>query len=434
MESIEAVKVPRILRRSNLRKFSLWGVFLLLTYIVVLLKFLNIRNQNESIFLTVYSLTVSVYILSRFLISHFYLTDRLTDDQYQPTISFGVPAKNEEGVIAETILKIAELDYPKEKIEIICVNDGSTDNTLREMRKGQQKAKKLGVKVHVANWRINKGKREGMAYCARLAKNDIVVFIDSDSLVDNQAARELVRFMADPSVAAVTAHTFVANENVNILTKMQAIRYFVAFRAYKGAESIFGTVTCCSGPCSAYRREYLMAVLDQWVNQRFLKTRCTYGDDRSLTNALLEKGYKTIYSPKAKVYTFVPEDFKQYLKQQLRWKKSWTRECLRATKFMWRKNPIMSISFYLGLILPLIAPYIVLRAFVYYPLVNARLPYYYFLGVIIMTLIFGLYYMIYGQDRHWLKASFFSMMFSIVFFWQLPYAILTIRDSSWGTR
>jgi hyaluronan synthase len=193
-------------------------------------------------------------------------------------------------------------------------------------------------------------------------------------------------------------------------------------------------VTCCSGSCSAYRRKYVAEFVDDWLEQKFLGVTCTYGDDRSLTNALLKRGYDALYAPKAKVYTFAPDNIRQYMKQQLRWKKSWFRECLMASMFMWKRNPIQSISFYIAFILPLVAPFIVLKALVWYPATYDRIPVYYLLGVLIMSVIYGFYYRIYSRDRKWIKAVIFSSFISIILSWQLIYAIATIRDTRWGTR
>ena len=96
-------------------------------------------------------------------------------------------------------------------------------------------------------------------------------FIDSDSFVDPEAARELVKYFVHDDVAAVAGHAYVANANENFLTKMQAVRYFVAFKAYKAAEALFGVVTCCSGCCSAYRRSYMNEVMEQWLVKNFLE-------------------------------------------------------------------------------------------------------------------------------------------------------------------
>ena len=99
---------------------------------------------------------------------------------------------------------------------------------------------------------------------------------------------------------------------------MQDVRYYVAFRVLKAAESVFGAVTCCPGCFSAYRRQCVLPVLDRWLNQRFLGVRATFGDDRSLTNFLL-RHYKVIYSSTAVATTVVPETHAQFLRQQLRW-------------------------------------------------------------------------------------------------------------------
>ena len=224
------------------------------------------------------------------------------------------------------------------------------------MMAAQRTALTRGIHVRIVHWQRNKGKREGMAECVRQSTKDIVIFIDSDSFVEPSTARALVQYFADDRVAAVAGHAYVANANTNLLTKMQEVRYFVAFKAYKAAEALFGAVTCCSGCCSAYRRAYLGEMLDPWLHQRFLGVPCTYGDDRSLTNFLLQRGYKALFAPEAIAYTFVPDGFRQFMRQQLRWKKSRVRESFKAPGFMWQKHPLMALSFYLGVLLPLVAP------------------------------------------------------------------------------
>jgi hyaluronan synthase len=273
-----------------------------------------------------------------------------------------------------------------------------------------------------------------MAECVKRSRNEIIVFIDSDSFVEPSTARELVKYFIDPKVAAVAGHTYVANADTNTLTKMQDVRYFVAFKAYKAAEALFGAVTCCSGCCSAYRKESVLEVLDKWLKQRFLGIQCTYGDDRSLTNFLLQKGYKALFAPEATAYTFVPDTFRKFMRQQLRWKKSWTRECLKASCFIWKKNPIMAVSFYLGIILPLFAPIVVLRALIWYPYATGKTPWFYLMGLLLIAVVYGLYYFIHTKDRKWIFGVLFATFYAVVLIWQLPWAILNLRDPKWGTR
>jgi hyaluronan synthase len=416
------------------RRLTPWVVFFFLIYVVAVIKLISFREMGGNFLFDAYSLLVSFYILSRFALAYFYSPKDIELGTYEPTMTFAVPGKNEGDNIYETIMRIAQSDYPKEKFDVIAINDGSTDNTLDEMERAAKDAGSMGVRVDVVDWKINKGKREGMAECVRLSNKEIVFFIDSDSFVAPDAAREVAKYFALPNVGAVAGHAYVANEETNFLTKMQAVRYYVAFKAYKAAEALFGTVTCCSGCCSAYRREFVLPFLEDWTGQKFLGVQCTYGDDRSLTNYLLYYGRDTIFAPEVIAYTFVPDNFRQFMRQQLRWKKSWIRESLIASVFIWKRNPIMSISFYMGVILPLMAPIVVARALFWYPLTHSHLPIFYFFGLLLMATIYGLYYYIYTADKKWVYGVLFASFYTLVLIWQLPYAALTIRDSRWGTR
>ncbi len=409
---------------------------MLAVYIILVVKWITWEELDNNLLFGIYSLLVALYILSRFALAYLYVPD-IPEVHYDslPSVSFGVPSKNEEENIKETILRIAQSDYPRDRFDIIAINDGSSDATLREMLAAQREARvRYGVTVHVLDWTVNRGKREGMAECVRRSKRDIVIFIDSDSFVEKDTAQNFVKYFTDDSVAAVAGHAYVANADVNTLTKMQAVRYYVAFKAYKAAEALFGAVTCCSGCCSAYRRDYLMNVIDAWLAQRFLGITCTYGDDRSLTNFLLRKGYRALFAPDAIAYTFVPDTFKKFLRQQFRWKKSWVRESLIAGTFMWKRHPIMSLSFYLSVILPLVAPVVVVRALLWFPYVTGRVPWFYLTGLALMAVVYGLYYYIFTRDRRWVYGVLFATFYTIVLIWQLPWAILNLRDARWGTR
>lgn len=427
--------MKKILQFWKDKKINIWVIFFLLIYVVLLIKLITLREIYNNFIFGAYSILVSSYILSRFGLAYFYEHEPESfDKNYQPTISFAVPSKNEEENIRETIIKIAQTDYPKNKMDIIAINDGSSDNTLSEMLEAKKIASKIGVKVIVVDWKINKGKREGMAECIRRSKHDIIIFIDSDSFVEPDTAKELVKYFIDEKVGAVAGHAYVANANVNVLTKMQSVVYYVAFKAYKSSEALFDSVTCCSGCCSAYRRSILTKILYKWVNQKFLGVKCTYGDDRSLTNFFLKRGYKTLYAPEAKSYTFVPDTFKKYRKQQLRWKKSWIRETLKAGTFMWKRNPVASLSFYIGAVLSIMSPLILIRAFVWYPYINHLVPWFYIMGIVLISLIYGLYYYLHTKDKKWLYGTFYARLYALILVWQLPWALLTIRDGGWGTR
>jgi len=303
-----------------------------------------------------------------------------------PTVSIIITAFNEEDAIYRTVECCYAIDYPAHKFKVIVVDDGSTDATLVEVSRAQVRWPELILDA----FEKNKGKREAMAAGARLAKGEILVYVDSDSFLRRDSVSKIVQGFADPRVAAVAGHTEVANVTKNSLTRMQQARYYVAFRVIKAAESVFGTVSCCPGCFSAYRRTCVMEVLDTWLNQHFLGVQATFGDDRSLTNYLLRK-YQVIYSSDAVATTIVPEEHRKFLKQQLRWKKSWFRETLIAATFMWKKPPLATVAFYAQLLFPIVAPILILRICVWLPYANGDLlsPVIYLVGTVLIGMMFS---------------------------------------------
>ena len=405
------------------------AIIVLCTANIFLLRLDNLAYYWYRPLLNAYSIGVGCFILSRFLIALFYRAPR--DTGIVPSVSIIVTAYNEQDAIVPTLQCCFASDYPADRLQVIVVDDGSSDGTPQEIRRAQQRWSRL---ISVAFER-NRGKREAMAAGARIASGEILVYVDSDSFLARDAVRKIVQGFADPSVAAISGHTDVANREVNALTRMQDVRYYVAFRIMKAAESVFGAVTCCPGCFSAYRRSCVMAVLDRWLNQRFLGVRATFGDDRSLTNHLL-RDYKVIYSSEAVATTIVPERHRQFLKQQLRWKKSWLRECFIAATFLWKKHPIAAVSFYAQLLFPILAPLILLRALVWLPAVQHDVlsMFVYGFGVLMIGCIFSAYYLFWKANRAWIYGAWFTIYYMLVLVWQMPYAIATSRDNRWGTR
>jgi hyaluronan synthase len=371
-------------------------------------------------------------LISRFALALYYKDDHDTEykDSEYPKITFIIACKNEEDSIEATIDTCLESEYPG-KMDCIAVNDGSTDKTYKRMLVSKKKYKGL---LKVINFKINKGKREAMRDGTLAASGEIIIFIDSDSFVEKGAVKHLVEhFMEDEKVGAVSGNTLVENVNSNILTKMQSARYGISFDIFKAAESVFGTVTCCPGCFSAYRKDAVLNVLDRWFEQKFLGVKSTYGDDRSLTNFILRK-WKVVYCRTAKATTIVPDKFKKFYFQQLRWKKSWIKEGIFNTgSFIWKKNIIASISFYINLIIPMFGPIVVLNV-IYQTIYYHSSPLVFVFGIIVMSILFGIYYNLIFPNKYWGYVAVFTVIYAFVLIWQMPYAFFRLRDVRWGTR
>lgn len=374
-----------------------------------------------------YGLLVTGYILSRLALAFFYRPPE--DTGHRPHVTVVVACKNEEASIRRTLQCVFRSDYPADKLDVIAVDDGSTDGTLLEMRRTALEHPLL----RVISFERNLGKREAMAAGARAAHGEVLVYVDSDSFLRPDAIAKLASSFADPSIAAVCGHAEVQNARANLLTKMQEVRYYVAFRVVKAAESLFSAVTCCSGCLAAYRRSSVMEVLDHWLAQTFLGVPATFGDDRALTRLMLKR-YRVVYHSEAVCTTIVPESWNVFFRQQLRWKKSWIRENVLLSAFMWKRHPVMVASFYMSVIFPLVSPGIVLHA-LGLPLVGVgTFSFLYVYGAVLMSALYALVYLARHRNWLWVYGIWFSLFYMVVLVWQTYYALLTVRQNHWGTR
>jgi hyaluronan synthase len=410
---------------SHRRKIGAWVALALM--VIVWLKWDNMKFfWYEPVFYT-YSFTIGLYFLSRFALLRGYRPPEPLAG-YEPTLSIVISVRNEEGAIGRTVETCFAADYPDEKREVIVVDDGSSDGTPAVLRELQARYSKLKVFTIPPT-----GKRGGMATGVKNASGELIVFVDSDTFIYNDALRRLVCGFEDPTVGASAGYTEVENPEKNALTGLQEVRYVLSYRLMKAAESIFDAVTCCPGCLSAYRRSYLLKILDLWLNQRFLGAPATFGDDRSLTNYIL-RDYRVIYNSTAMSSTLVPETWRRYLNQQVRWKKSWLRETLIAGTFMWRKHPAAALSFYTAAFCSLLSPLIVFRAgYLGFVDPDAFLSYY-VLGLILVGFTQGLLYLALKPNSRWLLGMLLVASQVVVLGPQTYYALLTMRRNHWGSR
>ena len=375
-----------------------------------------------------YSLAVVTYVLARFVLALFYRP--FPDVGHVPSVSVIIPAFNEEDGIEATIAAALAADYPTEKVEVIAVNDGSTDRTWERMRAAQRRF----PMATVIDLGRNYGKRAAMAEGYRHSSGEILLFVDSDSYLARDGIRQIVQPFADSRVGAVVGHADVANPMRNWLTKMQQVRYYAAFRIMKGTESMLsGTVTCASGCCSAYRRTAIDSLIPAWEFQRFLGRPATFGDDRALTNRVL-RDWRVVYQSTARATTFVPETARRFIIQQLRWKKSWLRESLYVAQYFWRKNPIAAVFTYASIVFPFMAPFVVLNAVMKATSGGAGGLWFYLIGTYAMALLYSLYYAFQRRSGLWHHGLSFVAIYMSVLVFQTYYAMARMTDVSWGTR
>jgi hyaluronan synthase len=376
----------------------------------------------------VYTTLIGFYLISRFILAAFYR--KPPDVGFFPDVAVIIPAFNEGRSILRSIEACLGQDYPEDKLRIICIDDGSTDDTFVHMQLAEIVH---GDRLTCVSLGQNRGKRAAMAEGVRRTESEICVFVDSDSEPAPDGIAKIVQGFVKDDVGAISGLTHARNADENNLTRMQAARYFISFQMLKASESVLGAVVCCSGCFSAYRRASIAPLLEPWEAQTFLGAPCTFGDDRSLTNMVVRSGYRTIYHSGALAWTEVPSDYRGFFRQQQRWKKSWLRESPIFLSHVWRSRPLAFPSSFVTTLAAVVSPIVLIVNLFVYPALGIALPLIYLLGLFLIASAYGIFHRILADNNQW-KWAVIGTGFYVVFAPQMFWALARVRDGSWGTR
>ncbi len=247
-------------------------------------------------------------------------------------VSIIVPAYNEEKIIAKSLESLVNQTY--QNLEIIVVDDGSTDRTS-EIAKYFKKHSN-GKKVKVLK-KSNGGKASAINHGIRHSTGELIMVVDADSKLEKNAVKLMERYFIDPNVAAVAGSVYVSNQT-NLLTKLQALEYIEGLNMVRNGQALLKLVNIIPGPIGMFRKDALYEV--------GLYDNDTFAEDCDVTLKLITRGYKIDFESDAVAYTEAPEHLLDLIKQRYRW----TRGILQAIKkhkgLLWniRKNPAASLT------------------------------------------------------------------------------------------
>jgi biofilm PGA synthesis N-glycosyltransferase PgaC len=215
---------------------------------------------------------------------------------------------NEEKSLRACVESLAEqtINLLSGRIEIIVVDDGSTDRMLQVANCLADE----GKIDHVLRLEQRGGKSAGINLGISICTGDIVVIADIDTTFDRDALAELVGYFSDPKVGAVSGNLGVRNAAASLMTRFQAIEYSIGLSLGRCIADALGTMSVISGAFGAFRRTALESVgrLDVEV-----------GEDADLTLKLRRAGWRVRFAPEARALTDVPETVSAFIAQRLRW-------------------------------------------------------------------------------------------------------------------
>lgn len=277
------------------------------------------------------------------------------------------------------------------------------------------------------------GKRYAMysGFIISLINNmDLSITIDSDTIFDDNTINMMKNCFKDKRIGGATGNLQIFNNN-NIISYLSMLRYWSAFNLERAYGSYYGGVLCLSGPISCYRNSIFRnkELLISWLNQTFLGKECTFGDDRHLTNKILEAGYQTVYNPYAYAYTETPETINRFIKQQTRWTKSGYRELLWVLKFLHKHSILMTIDITYQMFYPLII--FVLITYTMWKMKFLSLITY--LGLIFaVSFIRSVYAVLSTGKWEYILFYCYSLLYVSTIIPIKVYALFTLKDNTWG--
>jgi hyaluronan synthase len=428
----------------------------------------------------IYSFLTSFVLFNIIFLAYFRYKDPYLEAQdvditkYAPLVSIVVAVKNEEDNIRNCIHSCLVQTYKNK--EIFVVNDGSTDKTGQIL--DQMHRESDSKNFHILHLSKSVGKKQAIEAASEIAHGEIYAFMDSDCDMECTAVEKAVKvFCHDRKLGALTSHGRVRGAyEGNIFQKFQDVYIDGSCRAVKGAESTFGSVTCCSGSLSFYKRAAVQDFIHEWAHDQFLGMEFKFCTDRRMTAHVLgtpvepqadktEKTYSSIlaigsdelenmrsssdpdlsiskpskpcwnvkYSYSIRVNVGVPTTISALVKQQIRWKKSFIRSLFSTGSIYWKRPFLSALLYYIQTSMRFVRPYIVFYSIVMLPLKGDVTSLVFWISGIMFTgMIYAVDFRLRNPgDRLWLYRPLFTFLTTFVYTWLLIYSAITIRNKSW---
>jgi len=231
---------------------------------------------------------------------------------YIPSVSVIVPARSEDRVLRRIVNRLMEMDYPKDKYQVIVVDDASTDQTP-VMLNSLKKIYPHLVAIHRSReeWEKSPGKSSVLNHGLRAATGEVIVIYDADHLPEKDCVMRLVQHFADPKIGAVMGRCKIINRNENILTKLVSIDYLGGYLTNEYGRETLHNLPAYGGANCAIRKSLLIKF--GGFNAKSVT------EDTDITTRLILNGYKVVYDRNAIDWEEAVGYLNQFWGQRYRW-------------------------------------------------------------------------------------------------------------------
>lgn len=298
---------------------------------------------------------IVVFIMSVYAVRHWWFTfNRMRmrqrpffQDLYDndlPAVSVVVPMHDEERVAARVLDTLLAMRYPRERLEIVVVDDHSTDRTAAIVDGYAQRDSRVRV-VHRKTGA--RGKPAALNAALGVASHEIVVVFDADYLPGEDLVRELAMGFVDPEVGAVMGRVVVLNAGVNFLTRLLSLERSGGYQVDQQARFNLDLLPQYGGTVGAFRKS-VVASLDGFDTN-------VLAEDTDLTARMFVRGWRIAYANRAECYEEVPETWDARFRQLRRWSRGHNRAlyrnlvrvvCAKGMSFWQRVDAVLMLGVY----------------------------------------------------------------------------------------
>jgi cellulose synthase/poly-beta-1,6-N-acetylglucosamine synthase-like glycosyltransferase len=250
-----------------------------------------------------------------------------------PSVDVVVPCFNESKTIIATINSLLDLNYPKDKLKIMVVDDGSTDDSLKTLELFKEN---IQVEIH---HKENGGKYTALNFAIENSHAELFGCLDADSFVDKDALKNMLPYFENEKIMAVVPSIKVY-EPGNILQKIQKIEYGWGIFVRK-VLTYLNALHVTPGPLTVFRKK----IFDNIGKYKHAHQT----EDLEMALRMQKHNYKIANSHRSIVYTVTPKTIKTLYKQRRRWSYGFLKNAIDY-KFMFFKKEYGNLGFF---ILPL---------------------------------------------------------------------------------
>lgn len=342
-------------------------------------KTINVSDNNHNgmiNFLSIWMILVAfeIILFSSFTLIMYFLSKKkevsLKIDSL-PTLTLVIPMYNEEKIIKEKIENTSRLDYPKDRLKIVILDDHSTDKS-KEISLHAIKEQSINADIMENNG--GKGKARALNWIFPFLNSEITVISDADALLKNDSLLQISKNYSNPDIGGVTGKIVIISNEAG-LSKSHEDSYRFYFDIWRIGESKIYSVSVCNGPLMSFRTSLLKKInIDPNI----------YADDSDILYKIIRLGYRVIYDPEAIVYERVPLSSKGRIIQKMK--------RINGLRIVYLKNIDLlgkgrfgTIIYPYALLTHIISPVIILFIIVLYPVIVIQNPL--FLAILVLFFI-----------------------------------------------